>query len=319
MNYSFLHKFIVIFILFFTSFSFAQVIDLEEEKDLKFQEYFFEALKQRAIKNYQKAIESLEKSYELYPENEAVEFEFSKNYFMLKKHFEATFFIDKAITTSPDNIYLLKHKVLILKNQREFEEAIKIQEKIIELNPQLSDELVLLYIQNKNYNLADKLIIDIENKALTTARIKVYKNYLNNIKKSISTKKNKPNNKINNKQSIQELKENYKKAKSYNNLLQLLLKHLEASNFEALYAESKDGLDLFPAQPILYHLNGLALNRLKKFNEAVVVLTTGIDFVIDNNNLKIQFYEQLAIAFEGLKNKTEAEKYKNKIEELRKD
>ena len=81
----------------------------KEEKNLEFQTHFFEALKQKAINNYSKAIESLEQCYQIDDNSTAVEFEFSKNYLALKNYFEAEIFIDKALEKEPKNVYLLKH------------------------------------------------------------------------------------------------------------------------------------------------------------------------------------------------------------------
>ncbi len=70
-------------------------------------------------------------------------------------------------------------------------------------------------------------------------------------------------------------------------------------------------------QPFLYKMNGVALNRLRKYNEAISVLTIGIDFVVDDNTMEADFYEQFSISYEGLNNKEEALKYKQKAERLR--
>ncbi|MDO9037074.1 MAG: tetratricopeptide repeat protein, partial [Lutibacter sp.] len=68
----------------------------------------------------------------------------------------------------------------------------------------------------------------------------------------------------------------------------------------------------------LYKMNGLALNKLGKYNEAIAVLSIGIDFVIDNSAMEADFYEQLSISYEKLGNKSEAIKYKQRSAALRK-
>ncbi len=120
---------VAIGIVLVSNFTYAQKINIEEENKLKFQTYFFEALKQKAIKNYSKAIESLEKSYEIDSLSLAVAFEFSKNYLLLNKYFEAGIFINKALEIDPENMYLLRHKVVIFKSQQNFHDAIEIQKK----------------------------------------------------------------------------------------------------------------------------------------------------------------------------------------------
>ena len=133
---------------------------IEEQNNLKFQEHFFEALKQKSIKNYSKAIESLEKCYEIYSDDLAIEFEFSKNYYFLRKFDEAELFINKALKKEPKNYFLLAHKVEIFKAQRNYIDAIEIQKQINQINQKYADELVLLYIQNKQLDKAEKLIAE---------------------------------------------------------------------------------------------------------------------------------------------------------------
>lgn len=313
-----IHKIIAIGIVLISGFANAQKSYTVEENKLKFQTHFFEALKQKAIKNYSKAIESLEKSYEIDSLNLAVEFEFSKNYLLLNKYFEAEVFINKALETEPNNMYLLQHKVAIFKSQRKFQNAIEIQKRIIEIKPKYTDELVMLYIQNKNFKKAEKLLAEIEENAMSTSKIKVLKKYLNNRKTIIKNlNKNKPSKANLQTADMKTLKKLYSQKKDYKILQEILNREAANKLFEMLYADSKEALELFPAQPFLYKMNGMALNRLGKYNEAIAVLTIGIDFVVDDNTTEADFYEQLSISYEGLNNKKEALKYKQKAEQLR--
>jgi len=310
-----LHTYLLVGIILISSFSYAQKINSVEENNLKFQTHFFEALKQKAIKNYSKAIESLEKCYEIDSLNLAVEFELSKNKLLLKNYFEAELFINKALIKEPNNSYLLQHKVAIFRAQRNFKKAIEVQQKIVQLQPKYMDKLALLYIQNKDFKKATQLIIEIEKKALSTHRIKGFKKYLESRK--ILVKKAEKLIAIKN-IAIELLKERYNQKKEYKVLQEILNREYEANLFEALYIDSKEALELFPAQPYLYKMNGEASNKLGKYKEAIDVLTLGIDFVIDNNTMEADFYEQLSKSYEGLKQYKEALKYKQKAVELRK-
>jgi tetratricopeptide (TPR) repeat protein len=317
MRYGFLHKIFLIGIVLISSLTFAQKNNSVEENNLKFQTYFFEALKQKAIKNYSKAIINLEKCYEIDSTNFAVYFELSKNYFLLKNHNEAHIFIDKALEKEPDNIFLLKHKITIYNTQRNLKNAIELQKKLIQIEPHYSDELVLLYIQNKNFDKAEKLIDKIEKNGLRTTRIKGFKKYLEN-RKTDSIKVNSKQTPVKNR-NIETLKKLYAEKKNFNVLKELLIMELSNDLFEFVYSDSKEGLEIFPAQPFLYKMNGIALNKLGKYNEAISVLTIGIDFVIDNNMMEADFYDQLSISHEGLNNKSEALKCKQKANQLRQE
>lgn len=290
---------------------------LVENKNLEFQTHFFEALKQKAINNYSKAIENLEACYAIDETIKAVEFEFSKNYLLLKKYMEAEIFIDKALSKDANNVYLLTQKAQIYKEQRNFDLAIEIQKEIVATHPSYSAALVLLYLQNQNFEEAEALIIEIEENALATSSIKGYKSFIENRKKIIASSSSKPEEEIVEVNDISELKKKYETNKDFKLLKQILNTELKNESFDLLYNDSKEGLELFPTQPFVYYMNGLALNKLMKYNEAIAVLSIGIDFVIENNEMEAEFYEQTAIAYEGLKNEKEALKYRQKAQKLR--
>ncbi|WP_456463394.1 tetratricopeptide repeat protein [Lutibacter sp.] len=316
MKQPFLHRLLLIVILLILSISKAQNINIEEENDLKFQTFFFEALKQKAIKNYTKAIENLEKCYEIDSLNIAVEFELSKNELLLKNYAEAISFIDKALEKEPENIYLLKHKVTIYKAQRNFKDAIEIQKKVIEIQPKNIDELLLLYFENKDFKKAEKLIVEIEKKAFSTQRIKRLKKYLKNRKlldKKVNIKITSSLSDI----DLKILKEAYNQKKEYKILVEILNREVNKELFEDLYNDSLQALELFPAQPYLYKMNGFALNKLGKYNEAIDVLTLGTDFVIDNTIMEADFYEELSKSYKGLNDMNKALKFIQKARDLR--
>lgn len=309
-----LHRIIAVGMLFISGLLYAQKINTEEENSLKFQTHFFEALKQKAIKNYGKAIESLELCQEIDSFNVPVLFEFSKNHLELNNYFEAELFIDKALEFEAENRYLLHHKVAVLKVQRNFNRAIDVQKKILKLQPKESEELVFLYIQNQNFVEAEALIAKIDENAMATLRLKSFKRFLENRnavpEKTVEISIGNAN--------IETLKKAYAQNKDFKTVKEILDNEAAGELFEAVYADSKEALELFPEQPFIYKMNGLALNKLGKYNEAIAVLSIGIDFVIDNNTMEADFYEQLSISYEKLGNKSEALKYKQRAIALRK-
>ena len=97
--------------------------DLTEEKNLKFQESFFKALSHKAVRNYQKAIGSLENCNEILPNNATVYFEFSKNYFFLNRPQLAKEYILRALEKKPKDVWMQLHLVKILKKEKKYKEA----------------------------------------------------------------------------------------------------------------------------------------------------------------------------------------------------
>lgn len=83
------------------------------------------------------------------------------------------------------------------------------------------------------------------------------------------------------------------------NLL-LLQAYTKAQQFQKVAQKAEEGIELYPAQAYFYYYLGLANNQLRQFNKAKESLETGLDFVIDDLDLEINFNLQLAEAYNGL-------------------
>ena len=282
---------------------------IAEDKNLQFQEYFFKALSQKAIRHYQKAIDNLDQCNQLLPNNKAVFFELSKNYYHLNKTFEAIEFANKALVLDSNNKSILKHLVSIYKKDRNFSEAIKTQEKIVKNHPKEKEALVILHFQNRDYSSAKNVIEELEKANMLTPRLRRLKSNL--VLASLYNGKRKTK-----KQSTsnQDLEKQFLSEKKYTDLEKLLSK-LDKEKSPKLLTYSKQGLELFPAQPLVYLMNGKALNTLNKHQEALETLQNGIDFVIDDKKLTAKFYKELGKAYQGLGNKKEADKYFKKAKQ----
>ncbi|MCB0428537.1 MAG: tetratricopeptide repeat protein [Flavobacteriales bacterium] len=96
---------------------------------------------------------------------------------------------------------------------------------------------------------------------------------------------------------------------------QLLLIESELEDFNAMASESKEALALFPNQPFIYLLNGIANIQVKQYQEAVDVLKAGMDFAIDDPAMQAQFYSNLGDAYHNLKNNQESDQsYDNALQ-----
>ena len=162
---------------------------ITEKKNLEFQEFFFNALSEKAIGNHQKAIQNLEEANQLISNNKAVLFELSKNYLSLNKPFEATGFANQALEKDPENLWVLEHLVKVYKWDRNYNDAIKIQQKIAAIYPKKKQELVYLFLQNSNVVSAKKILKELEEAKLLTARLRRIKTKLEQPKK-VTVEKN---------------------------------------------------------------------------------------------------------------------------------
>ena len=91
-----------------------------------------------------------------------------------------------------------------------------------------------------------------------------------------------------------------------------LLLQLDLGKFEEAATLSEKALEIFPAQPLLYLIRGTALNQLKNYKEAEEILTFGLDFIIEDQKLQADFYEQLYLTYTGLGNPEKAAEFSKK-------
>ncbi len=99
---------------------------------------------------------------------------------------------------------------------------------------------------------------------------------------------------------------------NYNLLKNTLLFQIEFKKYEAAAKLSAEGLEIFPAQALIYLLNGVANNGLEKSDAAVESLETGLDFILDDPKMERDFYEQLSFAYTAKGDSKKAKMYSEK-------
>jgi tetratricopeptide (TPR) repeat protein len=99
-------------------------------------------------------------------------------------------------------------------------------------------------------------------------------------------------------------------------ILLLMQAYTENLQFDQLAKASDEQLQFFPTQPQLYYFNGLANNQLNNFKKAKDVLEAGIDFIINDSDLEINFNLQLGEASNGLGDMKKKDSYFSKANEL---
>ena len=412
----------------------------------EFQEHFFEALKQKAITNYDKAIEALEKCIEIDPKPDFLYLELGKNYLELKRFQSAEDNFKKVLDAKPNNRFILELLFEVYFQQRKYQESIGVVEKLVAFNPMFKEQLANLYFLEKRYEEALIVLDELDDeygtdgyrnrlrkrisskiinpngqisrleqkikekpkveqnylnliylyskdnqkeKAFETAKLllrkkpksefvhlALYKFYLeeNNIEQAINSMKIAlKSNKIdieskyrvindflpfldknpqyesqltgivsllsngqNNEKVFTELGHYYykkdKKEQALNFyergiksnvndfvlLKKILLLQLDLKRYEKVETGSELALEMYPAQPIFYLANGVALIHLEKAAEAVEILTIGIDYVIDDLKMESDFYQQISEAYRNLGDTTKASEYQQKANQLQK-
>ncbi|RVT80000.1 tetratricopeptide repeat protein [Flavobacterium sufflavum] len=413
-------------------------------EDNKFKEYFFEALKQKAIENYDKAIVALERCLKIDANNTTIYHELGKNYLALKDYKNAYSSFEKANTLDPKNKWFLIGMYDVDYETKDYADAIKVINKLIPFDSKFKEDLTSLYMntgefdkalllinelnetvgkseRRENYKLQilsqgtyqDAEITNLVNqinknpkeesnyisliylyskkddieKVLETARkleaaipnsewaqVSLFKNYLvnNESEKAIKAMNivlasTKIDSKIKhrifnefliyvntNPQLTADLdkaigyfdddknvnvnkevgkyyhnKKQWDKAIKYYQLslkksspadvetsLLLLDVYVQLDEFEKSAKTASEMIELYPAQVQFYYYAGLAYNQLKQFKKAKEILEMGMDYVVEDATLEINFNIQLGEAFSGLGDANKKEFYFSKANEL---
>lgn len=416
--------------------------DLGDIED-KFQELFYEALKQKGIENYDRSVEALLKCIVLDNSVAVLYFELGKNYVLLKNFGSAEEALKKAVSKEPDNEWFLDELYGFYVDQNDFDKAIKTVKQLVKCHPDYKENLAALYVKTKEYNEALKILDDLDaefgisvardlmrnqiyaatgrkkdqiknlqarvesnpdketnylqlilrysennekEKAFETAKellkinpnsqivhLALYKFYLdeNNAEKAIESMKIvikspeiKPEAKLkvltdfvqfvgghpeyeddlveatalvgdsNNSKTLIELGQYYlaKKNKikaleyfeaslkidedNFNVLRNVLLLYIDLQKFSLAEKRSNEVLQKYPAQPLFYLINGVALNNLNEPKKAVEALEAGLDYIIDDIKMEIDFYKQLSIAYGSLNNTAKVKSFSDKVKQL---
>ena len=441
-------KKIIILLLVFSICSFSRLLAQTEPDDIatvtdNFQNAFFESLKQKAIENYDKAIESLEICLKLEPNNAVIQHELGKNYLFQKDYKKAYDSFEKAAATDPKNKWFLHGMYDVCYQTQDFNQAIVIVEKLAKLDAGYKEDLISLYMKTLQFDKALVLINDLnENvgksekrdlykaqilsdpknqkseidnlldlikknpkeeanynalinlytkngqdkealvitKKLETeipnsdwSQVSLFKTYLSNndgAKAVVAMIKVLENDKIDSKikhrilnefliftqknpqfnsdlekaigyfkddktiSVAKEIGKFYQAKKDWDKAIQfyemdekskpndletsllLLESYTQKQQFDLILKKASSMMELYPLQPQFYYYAGLANNQLKKFKNAKDVLEIGIDYVVENKDLEINFNIQLGEAYNGLGDLKKKEVYFLKADKL---
>jgi len=409
----------------------------------EYQEFFFEALKQKGIENYERAVAALLECIEIDDSNGVLYYELGKNYVALKNFGDAEEALKTAVNKEPSNEWFLDELYGVYIQQKDLSKAIKTVKQLVSYHPDYKEDLAGLYLKVKKYNDALKILDDLDktigisptrdrmrnqiytatgrnkdriknleervetnpdaetnylaliyrysesgdkSKAYETAKklleinpnsqlvhMALYKFYLddNEADKAIESMKIvMKSNKIKadakfkvlndfikfvntnpqyeddllevtsdvgeseSAKTNAELGEYYfrkgdkeKALVYYQNTLNIepdnfgvlrnvLLLLIDNKDYEKAVKESAEAIENYPAQPILYLISGVALNEMKRGPEAIEILETGLDYIIDDTKMESDFYSQLSESYKQDNNTVKAESYAKKAKDL---
>lgn len=141
----------------------------------KFEDFFYESLKQKGIENYDQAITALEQCLKLQPNNAVVYSEMGKNYFGLKNYEQSYSSYERAAQIEPKNKWHWSGMYDVSYQTKNYNQAIIAVNKLIEFDQKYQDDLVSLYMNTQQFDKALVLINELSEKLGKSDRREMYK------------------------------------------------------------------------------------------------------------------------------------------------
>lgn len=268
---------------------------LEEYTD-EFQEAFFEALKQKGIENYDKSINLLLECKRLEPDNTVVDFELAKIYLLEKEYISALEYSLESLAQDPGNYWYLHTLVDILQGQgRAVEE---VADRIPYSNRTLKENLALIYYKRSNYRSALQVLEELQGS-----------NFADKLSSSIKDSMDQASQSTNRTLGTEEEAEE-DPIENYKEQLENLLKE---ENYDALEEMASEAAELFPLQPYFYYMLGKSLAEKGNTRQAIGVLESALDLLLDDMELANDIYRELSGAYKLLGNEQRSNMYLSKI------
>lgn len=296
-------KYVIYFlgIIIFSQLNYAQEeesaeVFLEDYTD-EFQEAFFEALKQKGIENYDRAINLFLECKRLDSTSNVVDFELANSYLANKQPAMALQYSIDALNSRPENYWYLNITVEIMEKQGNSIESIK--DQIAFDNDKLTENLAVIYFRKKKFQESLDILKNMEDSDFKKSLSLKIKDSLDRIK-SVDAIKQSP---------LVESTDLTPLLKYKGEIGELI----RNKNYSSLVIKAEQALEEFPSQPYFYYAKGMGLNRSGKQKEATGELETALDFLIDDNELGNNIYKELANAYTSLGNSSKANMYLSKI------
>lgn len=93
---------------------------------------------------------------------------------------------------------------------------------------------------------------------------------------------------------------------------QVLFIQAEQQDFEGMIQTSKEALEYFPLEPLFYYFNGVSNKWFKDYEASIKSLERGIEFVVENEKLLLEFYISLADVYHLVKENNSSDEFYEK-------
>lgn len=264
----------IIAFLFLFQISFGQINPEEvETAENEFETNFFDALKEKAIENYDKAIIALQKCLTKEPLNPEIHYQLGINYLAQKEYVEAENAFQKAVDLDPKQRWYWNGLYDVHYQTKEYEKAIVIVEKLVTFDANMKEDLVSLYMNTQQFDKAKIVINDIESKGTLTKAMESYQMQIQSMQKG-----NKPNSN----DLVEAIKSNPKAEQNYIDLIYAYsVSNQEDKAFQTalLFEKELPNSDLAHVSLVKFHIQA---NDISKATDSYkrVVKSSKIDLKI---------------------------------------
>ncbi len=265
----------------------------------RFQELFFEALKQKGIENYDRAEALLLDAKKLDPLSPVLDHELARVLLSAKAYARAESYALDALRAEPGEYWYLQTFMEILKRQAKPGEAYW---EVLPANlPEFQLNLARWYLEEGEADKASAQLQGLpESAEAFYLQSKVDRMRTREMQAEVTATGN----------TTPEVAEG--SVAYYQAQLQELL---DKSQWNSLHSLSAEALELYPLQPYFYYTLGTALLREGKPREALAVLQEGEGMLLGDSENARRIYQALSEVHASLGNPQKATYYQNKLKD----
>lgn len=269
-----------------------------------FQEHFFEALKQKGIENYDRAILALLECKKLQADNEVVDYELGLNYMNQTNYIQAQEHFEIATDSDPQNKWYKDALLRCLIKQHNYIAAVPVAEKLLAIDDDYYKTLADIYIELGEGQQAKKVIdkmqaegIDLNAAAQLESKL-LMREHTQAILDGEQTSTNSDT------EALSSPIEQYRKQ---------IEKQFKKTDFAEALRFSSEAIDNFPTQPLFYLYKARSLNKLQNNMMAVQILEQGLSYILDDQDMKNNFYKEFVVAYTAIGDHQKTDYYRGMI------
>ena len=270
-----------------------------EEYTDKFQDVFFEAIKQKGIENYDRAEALFLEAKKLDPLSPVIDHELAKVLLLQKEYARAERYALDAVRARPGEYWFVHTLMEIFDRQTKLPEAYA-AELPLEL-PEFRINLATWYLQQGAWDKAEAQLAPVPvSKRVRLLKAQITRSRLNEeSREAVAEEKGTP----------------VAEEGSVAGYEQELRGFLEEENWKSAEETSREALERYPLQPYFYYANGISQLRQGQVPDAIRTLEEGEGVLLGDSEIVQMLYKALVEAHTRAGNTEKAKKYQNKLKD----